>query len=31
LLDHIDSGSLGRNNYCSPWVTVEPDLGHHSG
>ena len=31
MLDHIDSGFLGRGSYCSPGVTVEPDLGYHSG
>ena len=31
LSDHIDIGFLGRNNYCSAGVSVEPDLGYHSG
>jgi hypothetical protein len=31
LLDHFDTRSLGRNNFCSPWVNMEPDPGYHSG
>jgi len=31
LLNHLDTRSLGRNNFCSPWVSMEPDPGYHSG
>ena len=31
LSDHLHPDSLGRNNYCSPGVSVEPDAGYHSG
>jgi hypothetical protein len=31
LLDHLDTDSLGRSNYCSAGVSVEPDPGYHSG
>ena len=31
LLNHIDTRSLGRNNYCSSWVSMTPDPGYHSG
>ena len=30
MLDHLDTRSLGRNNYCSPWVSMKPDPGYHS-
>ena len=30
--DHLDdTRSLGRNNYCSPGVSMEQDPGYHSG
>jgi len=31
VLEHLDTRSLGRNNYCSPGVNMEPDPGYHSG
>ena len=31
LFHHLDTRSLGRNNYCSPGVSTEPDPGYHSG
>ena len=31
LFDHLDTRSLGRNHYCSPWVSMKPDPGYHSG
>ena len=31
MLDHLDTRSLGRNHLCSPGVSMEPDLGYHSG
>jgi hypothetical protein len=31
LSDHLDTRSLGRNNYCSPGVSIEPDSVYHSG
>jgi hypothetical protein len=30
LSDHLDTGILGRNNYCSAGVSVEPDPGYYS-
>jgi hypothetical protein len=30
LLDHLDTRSLGLNNYCSPGVSIEPDPGYQS-
>ena len=30
LSDHLDSGSLDRNHYCSGGVCVEPDPGYHA-
>jgi hypothetical protein len=31
LLDHLDTGFLNRNNYCSAGVSVEADPGYRSG
>jgi hypothetical protein len=31
LLDHLDTRSLGQNNYCSSGVSMESDPGYHSG
>ena len=30
LLDHLDTGFLSRNNYCSAGVSVEADQGYYS-
>lgn len=30
LSDHLITGTLGRNNYCSVGVSAEADLGSHS-
>ena len=30
LSDHLDTGSLSRNDYCSSGVSVEPDPGFQS-
>ena len=29
-LNHLDTDSLGRNNYCSAGVSIEPDPGYYS-
>jgi hypothetical protein len=31
LSDHLDSDSLGPNDYCSAGVSVEADPGHYAG
>ena len=31
MLNHLDADSLGRNNYCSAGVSVEPDPGYNNG
>jgi hypothetical protein len=31
LLDHLDTRSLGRKNYYSPGVSMEPDSGYQFG
>ena len=31
LSDHLDTGFLDRNNYCSAGVSVERDPGYYSG
>jgi hypothetical protein len=30
LLDHLDTGSLGCNDYCSTGVSIEPDPGYNA-
>lgn len=30
LPDHLDTGFLSKNDYCSAGVSVEPDPGYHS-
>jgi hypothetical protein len=30
LLDHLDTGFLSRNNYCSAGVSVEAEQEYHS-
>jgi hypothetical protein len=31
LLNHLDTDTLGRNNYCSAGVGVESDPGYYAG